>query len=169
VRVDNKHIAAIMGQMYVESRYMASNAEDWLWDYPMHISPWRAHNPEYIPVYNIGDSIGWGLVQWTVPDRKEYLLSFATAQATARNITLNQALGDLYVQLDFLIHEATNSFQGSQGPVNFTGKYKTFLGMNDDYDVLTRYYFDNMVVNPDKSSVPDRIAAAKKIIDEFGY
>lgn len=51
-----------------------------------------------------GDRAGYGLAQWTYPTRKAALLSFAKAA--------KKSIGDLEMQLDFLIKELSEGYKG---------------------------------------------------------
>ena len=50
------------------------------------------------------DCAGYGLAQWTHPSRKAALLAYAKARGTS--------IGDLEMQLDFLLKELSGSFRG---------------------------------------------------------
>ncbi|MBR3742382.1 MAG: N-acetylmuramoyl-L-alanine amidase, partial [Clostridia bacterium] len=51
------------------------------------------------------DRAGYGLAQWTYPARKEALLQYAKARGVS--------IGDLNMQLEFLIHEMQTDFRGA--------------------------------------------------------
>lgn len=51
----------------------------------------------------VRDSAGYGLAQWTFWSRKENLLNFAKQK--------NKSIGDLYMQMDFLINELSTDYK----------------------------------------------------------
>lgn len=80
--------AGVCGNLYAESHFSADNAQDR--NYP------GDHNPEY--VYETGDEVGYGLMQWTFPDWKEGLQNMAT--------TMGSSVSNLNVQLAFFRQDA---------------------------------------------------------------
>ena len=78
----------------------------------------RADNNEII--YNgklfIKDSAGFGIVQWTYWARKQNLLNYARAQ--------NKSVGDLDVQIAFMIKEMTESYPNTWKICSTTNSYK---------------------------------------------
>jgi len=101
--LSEKLTAAVMGNMFVESVYSPTKAEN-------HSTGVR-DNPDYIPLFNVNDGIGWGLCQWTNDRKKDFLKYFTDRGAY---------LGDMVTQLEFLYHECTGSVYGPP--------YQAFLG-----------------------------------------
>ena len=64
----------------------------------------------------VRDSAGYGLAQWTFWSRKENLLNFAKQK--------NKSIGDLYMQMDFLMLELSNSYKGLLSTLRTTTSVK---------------------------------------------
>lgn len=90
---DDIHIAAIMGNMQAESEFSPLKKEGRSQD---------LYNPEYIEEYDIYDSIGWGLFQWTYYSRKQGLQEYADEKARNSDKSF---LGDMDTQLEYLVIE----------------------------------------------------------------
>jgi len=140
--ISDMHLAAIMGNISVESNFIPTNAQD-SW-YP------GDHNPEYIPLYNIHDGIGWGLIQWTFHSVKQGLLDHAN--------NTNRSVGDLFVQLEFLVEELTVG--------EYKNKYPIFL-TKSTIELATEY-FVNEIENAGIPHLARRIQDAQTILGEYG-
>ena len=64
----------------------------------------------------VRDSAGYGLAQWTYWSRKENLLKFAKQK--------NKSIGDLYMQLDFLMVELSSGYKGLLNTLRSTKSVK---------------------------------------------
>lgn len=141
--ISDIHVAAIMGNMSVESGFDPTNAQD-EYGWP------EKHNPEYMKIYDVDDSIGWGLIQWTYQSRKQGLLDYAG------DVNL---VGNMDIQLEFLIYELTDPSS------EFNGKYQTFLTITD-LNEATKYFLDNI----EKAAVSHldwREQAAQAALDDY--
>lgn len=97
--------AALMGNLYAESRLNPKNLED---HYERKIN---YNDTTYTEAVDKGtytnfvhDSCGYGLAQWTYYTRKQRLLNFAHKKGTS--------IGNLNMQLEFLINELNNYYPG---------------------------------------------------------
>ena len=96
--------AGLMGNLYAESGLRANNLQN---SYEGRLGMTDA---EYTEMVNRGtytnfanDRAGYGLCQWTYPTRKAALLAFAKAAG--------KSIGDLEMQLGFLLKELTESYK----------------------------------------------------------
>ena len=95
LQIEDFQVAAIMGNMYVESQFspLISQEDDE-----------DLYQPEYIK-RNIdsieNDGIGWGLVQWTHWSRKRGLYDYAVSKGDV------SYFGDMDTQLEYLVYELT--------------------------------------------------------------
>lgn len=96
-------VAGLMGNLNAESGLCPNNLQD-TYNQSLGLS-----DVEYTQVVDngtytgfINDSAGYGLVQWTASARKRALLNFSKQQ--------NKSIGDLSMQLDFLMQELNQSF-----------------------------------------------------------
>ena len=64
----------------------------------------------------VRDSAGYGLAQWTFWSRKENLLNFAKQK--------NKSIGDLYMQMDFLMLELSSGYKGLLSTLRTTTSVK---------------------------------------------
>ncbi|MBQ4651896.1 MAG: peptidoglycan-binding protein [Oscillospiraceae bacterium] len=93
--------AAMLGNMQAESALRANNAQDGMT---------RLSDANYTAAADrgeidfAGDSVGYGLCQWTYPTRKAQLLRFARAAG--------KTVGDLAMQVDFCIKELREDYPG---------------------------------------------------------
>lgn len=99
-------VAGIMGNLYAESALKPTNLQG---SYEKKLG---YNDTEYTAAVDNGtyknfikDSAGYGLAQWTYWSRKQKLLNYA--QETKRSI------GDLQMQLEFLVYELKNSYKTS--------------------------------------------------------
>ena len=93
--------AAMLGNMQAESALRANNAQDGMT---------RLSDAQYTAAADrgeidfAGDSVGYGLCQWTYPTRKAALLRYARAAG--------KSVGDLAMQVDFCIKELREDYPG---------------------------------------------------------
>lgn len=64
----------------------------------------------------VRDSAGYGLAQWTFWSRKQNLLNYAKQK--------NKSIGDLYMQLDFLMIELSNGYKSLLSTLRSTNSIK---------------------------------------------
>lgn len=96
-------IAGLMGNLYAESGLRANNMED------QYQSKLGFTDASYTAAVDNGtytnfiyDSVGYGLAQWTYWSRKRNLLNYAKSQ--------NKSIGDLQMQLEFLVKELEEQY-----------------------------------------------------------
>ena len=99
-------IAGLMGNLYAESRLLPNNLQN-TFNSKLGLSDEeytkRVDNGTYTNF--VHDSAGYGLAQWTYWSRKQNLLNFAKSKG--------KSIGDLEIQLQFLITELRNSYRNS--------------------------------------------------------
>lgn len=97
--------AGLMGNLYAESGLRPTNLQS-TYEKKLKLTDESYTKAVDNKTYNnfIKDSAGYGLAQWTYWTRKEKLLNFAREK--------NKSIGDLYLQLDFLMIELSNSYPG---------------------------------------------------------
>lgn len=100
----NAGAAGLMGNLNEESRMDPHVVQGHLGD--------KSYNDQYTDKVDSGeetvdsfstDKVGYGLVQWTTPDRKENLYNYAKDK--------NKSIGDLEMQLEFIIKELKESYK----------------------------------------------------------
>ena len=99
-------IAGLMGNLFAESRLLPNNMED------KYQSKIGYNDESYTRSVDNGtytnfvkDAVGYGLAQWTYWTRKQNLLNFARQN--------NKSIGDLDMQLHFLVKELKESYTNS--------------------------------------------------------
>lgn len=99
-------IAGLMGNLFAESRLLPNNMED------KYQSKLGYNDESYTRAVDNGtytnfvkDAVGYGLAQWTYWTRKQNLLNFARKN--------NKSIGDLDMQLNFLVKELKESYTNS--------------------------------------------------------
>lgn len=99
-------IAGLMGNLFAESRLLPNNMED------KYQSKLGYNDESYTRSVDNGtytnfvkDAVGYGLAQWTYWTRKQNLLNFARQN--------NKSIGDLDMQLHFLVKELKESYTNS--------------------------------------------------------
>lgn len=99
-------IAGLMGNLFAESRLMPNNMED------KYQSKLGYNDESYTRAVDnntytnfVKDAVGYGLAQWTYWTRKQNLLNFARQN--------NKSIGDLDMQLNFLVKELKESYTNS--------------------------------------------------------
>ena len=98
-------IAGLMGNLYAESGLNPQNLQN-TYEKSLHFTDATYTTAVDNGTYTnfVYDKAGYGLAQWTYWSRKQALLAFAKAAG--------KSIGDLYVQLDFLWKELTESYPG---------------------------------------------------------
>lgn len=98
-------IAGLMGNLYAESGLNPLNLQN-TYEKSLHFTDaaYTAAVDNGTYTNFIYDKAGYGLAQWTYWSRKQALLAFAKAAG--------KSIGDLYMQLDFLWKELTESYPG---------------------------------------------------------
>ena len=98
--------AGLMGNLYAESGLLPNNLQN-TFNLKLGLSDEeytkRVDNGTYTNF--IHDSAGYGLAQWTYWSRKQNLLNFAKSKG--------KSIGDLEIQLQFLLTELRNSYRNS--------------------------------------------------------
>lgn len=99
-------IAGLMGNLFAESRLLPNNMED------KYQSKLGYNDESYTRAVDnntytnfVKDAVGYGLAQWTYWTRKQNLLNFARQN--------NKSIGDLDMQLNFLVKELKESYTNS--------------------------------------------------------
>lgn len=99
-------IAGLMGNLFAESRLLPNNMED------KYQSKLGYNDESYTRAVDnntytnfVKDAVGYGLAQWTYWTRKQNLLNFARQN--------NKSIGDLDMQLHFLVKELKESYTNS--------------------------------------------------------
>lgn len=98
-------VAGLMGNLYAESALKSSNLQqsyEKKLGYTDDTYTASVDNGTYSNF--VKDSAGYGLAQWTYWSRKQNLLSYAKSSG--------KSIGDLLMQLNFLIKELTESYKG---------------------------------------------------------
>lgn len=109
--------AGLMGNLYAESGLKPTNLQN---TYEKKLG---FTDDSYTKAVDNGtygnfvrDSAGYGLAQWTFWSRKEGLLKFAKQK--------NKSIGDLYMQMDFLMIELSNGYKGLLNTLKTTKSVK---------------------------------------------
>lgn len=149
---NNYGVAALMGNLYAESKLNPMNLED---HYERKVG---YTDKSYTAAVDNGtytnfvhDKCGYGLAQWTYYTRKQKLLNFAHKKGVS--------IGNLEMQLEFLINELNNNYPGVMAVL----KTATNIKVASD-KVLFAYE------NPaDKSTLVQTLRTnyAQKFYDEF--
>lgn len=99
-------VAGLMGNLLAESALRPNNMED------SYQSKLGYNDTTYTEAVDKGtytnfvkDAVGYGLAQWTYWTRKQNLLNYAKSK--------NKSIGDLEMQLEFLVKELKESFTNS--------------------------------------------------------
>ena len=99
-------VAGLMGNLYAESGLLPNNLQN-IFNSKLGLSDEeytkRVDNGTYTNF--VHDSAGYGLAQWTYYSRKQNLLNFAKSKG--------KSIGDLEIQLQFLITELGDSYKNS--------------------------------------------------------
>lgn len=89
--MDDKQAAGVMGNIYVESKFSPSNAQDSYGYYGIYDSDYS---------YATKDGVGYGLVQWTYSTRKQTLQNVAQS--------MNYPMSNINSQLACIREELIN-------------------------------------------------------------
>ena len=99
-------VAGLMGNLYAESLLKPTNMEN------AYESKLGYNDDSYTKAVDNGtysnfvkDAVGYGLAQWTYWTRKQNLLNYAKSK--------NKSIGDLEMQLEFLVKELKESYTNS--------------------------------------------------------
>ena len=144
LQIEDSQVAAIMGNMQMESGFSPLNWQNEL--------PDDLFCPEYIQLYadGINTSGGWGLIQWTDSGRKRGLYDYAVSKGDV------SYFGDMDTQLEYLVYELTE------------GGYKDdFIDFKKITDIEeATEYFCNEMEGPDEELAHKlkREEAAKAIL-----
>ena len=145
LQIEDLQVAAILGNMYVESKFspLISQEDDE-----------DLYQPEYINrnIKSIeDDGTGWGLIQWTHWSRKRGLYDYAVSKGDV------SYFGDMDTQLEYLVYELKDGMCKKQ--------FSKFIEIQD-VDQATIYFRENIEVatsgNDDK-----RKKAAENIWDDL--
>ena len=145
LQIEDSQVAAIMGNMQMESGFSPLNWQNEL--------PDDLFCPEYIQLYadGINTSGGWGLIQWTDSGRKRGLYDYAVSKGDV------SYFGDMDTQLEYLVYELKDGMCKKQ--------FSKFIEIQD-VDQATIYFRENIEVatagNDDK-----RKKAAENIWDDL--
>lgn len=145
LQIEDFQVAAIMGNMYVESQFSPLVSEADSKD---------LYQPEYIKKYNDSieeDGLGWGLIQWTYESRKRGLLQYAKEKG---NYLL---MGDMDTQLEYLVYELKDGICKKQ--------FSKFIEIQD-VDQATIYFRENIEV-AEEDHDDTRKTAAENILKDI--
>lgn len=97
-------IAGLMGNLQAESGFKPNNAQN-SFNKKYGITDEQYTNGVNIGTYTnfVGDSVGYGIAQWTSAGRKQGLYNLARQKGVS--------IGNLDMQLEFLYYELTNSYK----------------------------------------------------------
>ena len=99
-------IAGLMGNLFAESGLRPNNMEDKYQSKIGYNDESYTHSVDNGTYTNfVKDAVGYGLAQWTYWTRKQNLLNFARKN--------NKSIGDLDMQLNFLVKELKESYTNS--------------------------------------------------------
>ena len=104
-KIGNEYgVAGLMGNLYAESGLVPNNLQN-SYNKKLNITDEEytmlvdgGHYPDFVT-----DKAGYGLAQWTYFSRKQNLLNFSKQKG--------KSIGDLDMQLEFLIHELTTGYK----------------------------------------------------------
>ena len=147
LQIEDSQVAAIMGNMQIESGFSPLNWQNEL--------PDDLFCPEYIQLYadGINTSGGWGLVQWTYSSRKRGLYDYAVSKGDV------SYFGDMDTQLEYLVYELTEG-----------GSKDDFIDFKKITDIKEATdYFCNEIERPKKREAhkTEREEAAKAILENI--
>ena len=143
LQIEDSQVAAIMGNMQMESGFSPLNWQNEL--------PDDLFCPEYIQLYadGINTSGGWGLIQWTDSGRKRGLYDYAVSKGDV------SYFGDMDTQLEYLVYELTEG--------ECKGLFEKFKEKKDVVEA-TDYFCDHIEIpNKEKKRNTERREAAKAV------
>lgn len=145
-------VAGLMGNLYAESGLRPNNLQN---TYEGKLGMADAEYTELVDkgsYKNFGnDRAGYGLAQWTHPDRKPKLLAYA--KATGRSI------GDLEMQLEFLLKELAESFK------SVLSVLKTAVSVQDASDIVLLKF--ECPADQSKERQKERAGYGQKYFDKY--
>lgn len=104
--IDNEYgVAGLMGNLYAESALRSNNLQQ-SYEYKLgyNDATYTAAVDSGSYANFIKDAAGYGLAQWTYWSRKQNMLAFHKSK--------NKSIGDLRTQLEFLVKELSESYNG---------------------------------------------------------
>lgn len=134
--LSREHIIAVMANIYAESRFSATNAQE-------SYGYIGLYDDNYTFVTN--DGVGYGICQWTIESRKEALLEFAN--------DTNGSVRDLGTQLNYFQYEMEEGICKNY--------WNNFLEKETIYDA-TNYFLD-IIENPLVNNIEERMEFANTI------
>ena len=145
LQIEDFQVAAIMGNMYVESKFspLISQEDDE-----------DLYQPEYINrnIKSIeDDGTGWGLIQWTHWSRKRGLYDYAVSKGDV------SYFGDMDTQLEYLVYELKDGMCKKQ--------FSEFIEIQD-VDQATIYFRENIEV-AEEDHDDTRKTAAENILKDI--
>ena len=99
--LSDKQAAGIMGNLYEESRFCPTNAENSKGYIGMN-------DPNY--KYKVDDTVGYGIMQWTDAVRKTNLVNMAISMGYSKANAYQEGVGDINVQLAHFRNEMLSSY-----------------------------------------------------------
>lgn len=141
MKLDATHASAVMANINAESGFSSDNLQD--------EGVVTHHDPDY--VYDVNDKKGYGIMQWTHPQRKQGLLNQAKS--------MGLQCSDLNAQLAYFRKEMNTASLYKNQWTEFQNK-KT---LNDATD-----YFLDEIENPDENNFQERRGFANTIY-QFMY
>ena len=109
--------AGMMGNLFAESGLIPTNLQNAYEDDLKHTDATYTKAVDNGSYKNfVNDRAGYGIAQWTYWSRKEGLLNFAIAQG--------KSIGDLNMQLDYLMYELQNDFKAVFSVLTTTSSVK---------------------------------------------
>lgn len=148
LEISDMHIAAIMGNLFVESHYSPLISQKDSSDY---------YQPEYCEEYSSQvangqeDGLGWGLAQWTYYSRKKGLYDYAMNKGDI------SYFGDMDTQLEYLVWELEEGTCKNQ--------FQQFL-TKTDYEEATKYFME-YIERPSVEHEDLRVGEAERLLNEY--
>lgn len=120
MEISKDHMIAVMACIFAESRFSATNAQE---------------SKGYIGLYDdykfkTGDSVGYGILQWTIADRKEELLKYA--------VNTEGSVYDLNTQLGYFQYEMEEG--------KCSGRWPVYLNYNERNEAIT-YFWRHILIS----------------------
>ncbi len=118
MEISKDHMIAVMACIFAESRFSATNAQE---------SSYKGLYDDY--EFKTGDSVGYGILQWTYETRKEELLKYAN--------DTDGSVHDLETQLGYFQYEMEEG--------KCSGIWPDFLKENDRNAAIERFWSDILI------------------------
>ena len=120
MEISKDHMIAVMASIFAESRFSAKNAQE---------------SKGYIGLYDdyefkTDDYVGYGILQWTIPDRKEELLKYA--------VNTDGSVYDLETQLGYFQYEMEKG--------KCKGRWPNFLE-ESDRNIAIKYFWEKILIS----------------------